>query len=145
MTTTLWLRVSAIIMLVFTLGHTLGGLGHWSPMGENAVLEAMRTVRFDAMGASRTYFDFYMGFGWMLSVTMLMEAILLWLLAGLARSDAALVRPMVSVIALSAVAGAILSWRFLFPVPALFSLVLVVCLAMALVASRASGSSERVL
>jgi hypothetical protein len=66
MTTTLWLRISSVLSLLFAAGHTSGGLKNWSPMGENTVLQAMRTVRFDAMGANRSYFDFYMGFGWSL-------------------------------------------------------------------------------
>jgi hypothetical protein len=56
MTTTLWLRVSSVISLLFAAGHAFGGLTYWSPNGENPVLEAMRTVHFDVMGVSRSYF-----------------------------------------------------------------------------------------
>jgi hypothetical protein len=55
--------LASIISLVFTMGHTLGGRQEWSPMGENEVLRAMTTVRFDIMGANRSYLDFFMGFG----------------------------------------------------------------------------------
>ena len=61
------LRVTAVIMLLFGVGHTLGGIHSWSPGGETEVLRAMRTFHFDAEGASRTYLDFYRGFGFMLS------------------------------------------------------------------------------
>jgi ABC-type polysaccharide/polyol phosphate export permease len=64
-------------------------------MGENEVLKAMETVRFDTMGVNRSYLDFYLGFGWSLSVAMLLQSVLLWQLASLARSNAAEVRPMV--------------------------------------------------
>ena len=30
----------------------------------------MTAVRFDTMGASRSYLDFFMGFGWSISVAM---------------------------------------------------------------------------
>lgn len=56
MTTTLWLRVSSVISFMFAGGHTLGGLKYWSPMGATPVLDSMRTVRFDTMGANRSYF-----------------------------------------------------------------------------------------
>jgi hypothetical protein len=131
MTTTLWLRISSGISLLFAAGHTLGGLKYWSPMGDNPVLQAMRTVRFDTMGANRSYFDFYMGFGHSLSVTQVMEAILLWQLAALARTDALAVRPMIAVIALATAACGVIAWRFLFPLPALFSLAMVASLAVA--------------
>ena len=77
MRTTMWLRISSVIALLFAAGHTLGGLKHWSPMGENPVLKAMRETRFETMGVSRSYLDFYMGFGYSLSVLELMLAVLL--------------------------------------------------------------------
>lgn len=131
MATTLWLRISSVIALLFAAGHTLGGLKYWSPMGDNTVLQAMKTVHFDTMGVKRTYFDFYMGFGYSLTVSQVMLAILLWQLATLARADALLVRPMIAVIALAILVGAIIAWRFILPLPAIFSLVLVASLAVA--------------
>ena len=38
MTTTLFLRIASVVSLLFTLGHSLGGLQKWSPMGENGVI-----------------------------------------------------------------------------------------------------------
>jgi len=136
MTTTLWLRISSVISLLFAAGHTLGGLRYWSPMGDNPVLQAMKTVRFDTMGANRSYFDFYMGFGYSLSVTQVMQAILLWQLATLARTNAPGVRPMIAVIALAVAVCGVIAWRFIFPIPALFSLVLVASLAAAYYTAR---------
>jgi hypothetical protein len=135
MTTTLWLRISSAITLLLAAGHTLGGLKYWSPMGDNPVLQAMRTVRFDMMGASRSYLDFYMGFGYSLTVTQVMLAILLWQLATLARTNAASVRPMIAVITLAVAACGVIAWRFILPVPALFCLVQMASLAAAYVAA----------
>ena len=136
MTTTLWLRISAVISLLFTAGHTMGGLQRWSPMGDNAVLQAMSTVRFDTMGASRTYLDFFMGFGWSISVAMLLQTVLLWQLASRARTDAVSVRPLIAVFALATAASGVIAWRFIFPLPALFSAALVVCLIVAYALAR---------
>src|SRR5215468_4271652 len=136
MTTTLWLRIASVILLLFTVGHTLGGLQRWSPMGDNEVLRAMTAVRFDTMGASRTYLDFYMGFGWSLTVAMIMQTVLLWQMASLAQTNPAGVRPMIAIIALATVAGGVISWRFLFPIPALFSIALVIPLAAAYFVAR---------
>jgi hypothetical protein len=136
MTTTLVLRIASVISLIFTLGHTLGGLRKWSPMGDNEVLRAMTAVRFDTMGANRSYLDFYMGFGWSITVAMVMQTVLLWQIASLARTNPASVRPMIAVIALATVAGGVIAWRFIFPVPALFSSALVIALAAAYVMAR---------
>ena len=131
MTTTLLLRIASVISLVFTAGHSLGGLRKWSPMGENDVLGAMTAVRFDTMGANRSYLDFFLGFGWSISVAMLVQTVLLWQLAALARPDPARVRPAIAAIALATLASGVIAWRLIFPVPTLFSGALVIALAAA--------------
>jgi len=136
MTTTLFLRIASVISLIFTLGHAAGGLKKWSPMGNNEVLKAMTAVRFDTMGANRSYLDFFLGFGWSIAVTMLMQTVILWHMASLARTNPASVRPMIAIIALATVANAGIAWRFIFPVPALFSIALVIALAAAYVVAR---------
>src|SRR5262245_33339927 len=136
MTTTLLLRIAAGISLVFTAGHTMGGLSQWSPMGDNPVLKSMTDVRFNTMGANRSYLDFFMGFGWSLSVLMLMETILLWQLASLAKSEPARLRPMIAVIAMATVSTGLIAWRFIFPIPALFSAMLAIALGFAYVTAR---------
>jgi hypothetical protein len=140
MKTTLWLRISSVIALLFAAGHTLGGLSDWSPAKDNPVLQAMRTVHFEVMGASRSYLDFYRGFGYTLAVAQLLQAVLLWQLATLARTDARAVRPLIAVMALAAWASGIIAWRFIFVVPVVCSLVLAASLTGALaLAGRASA------
>jgi hypothetical protein len=136
MTTTLWLRISSIISLLFAIGHTLGGLKYWSPMGDNPVLQAMRTVRFNTLGVNRSYLDFYLGFGYSISVSQVMLTILLWQFSTLAQTDSRRVRPMIIVVALAIAVGGLVAWRFIFPVPALFSLALVATLIMAFAVAR---------
>src|SRR5262245_35713743 len=136
MTTTLLLRIASAISLVFTAGHSLGGLRKWSPMGENEVLRAMTAVRFDTMGANRSYLDFFMGFGWSLSVAMLLQTVLLWQLASIAQSEPARVRPMIAVFTLATLASAVIAWRFIFPIPALFACALTIVLAAAYIVAR---------
>ena len=136
MTTTLLLRIASVISLLFAIGHTLGGLKKWSPMGDNEVLTAMTNVHFDVMGANRSYLDFFMGFGWSLSVAMLLQTALLWEMASLARTDAVRLRPMIAAFALATLAGGLIAWRFIFPVPVLFSGVLLITLVAAYVMAR---------
>jgi len=125
------LRIAAVISLLFAVGHTLGGMKKWSPMGENEVLKAMETVRFDAMGANRSYLDFFMGFGWSISVFLLLQSVLLWQMASLIRSNAMQVRPMIAMFALATLASGAIAWRFILPLPALFSAALLIVLVAA--------------
>ena len=136
MTTTLWLRISSIIAGLIAAGHTLGGLKHWSPMGENPVLKAMRETRFDTMGASRSYLDFYIGFGYSLSVAEFMLAVLLWQLAGIAQTNPLSVRPFIAVIAMATIVSAVIAWRLIIPLPALLLLVLFASLTAAFIVAR---------
>ncbi len=125
------LRIAAVISALFTVGHSLGGLKQWSPMGDNDVLRQMKAVHFQTMGASRSYLDFYLGFGWSISIAMALQTFLLWQIASLARDNAAIVRPMTASFILATIASAVISWRFLFPVPALFAIALLVPLVWA--------------
>ena len=67
---------------------------------------------------------------------MLMESILLWQLASVAKSDPVRLRPIIAVIALATVGTGVIAWRFIFPVPAMFSGVLALALVLAYVAAR---------
>jgi hypothetical protein len=136
MTTALWLRISSVISFLFAAGHGMGGTKHWSPMGETDVLRAMRTVRFAAMGVSRSYLDFYEGFGHSLTISMLLQAVLLWQMASLARTEPARLRPMIAAFLLATIAGGVVAWLFIIPLPVVFSAVLAACLAAAFFLAR---------
>jgi hypothetical protein len=136
MNTTLWLRVSAIISLFFTAGHFMGGLKNWSPMGDNPVLQSMRTVRFHVIGADRSYLDFFMGFGHSLTVSLLLQSVLLWILGDAARTNASFVRPMIAAFVVAAAVTGVIAWRYILPLPAFFSLALCATLVLAFITAR---------
>ena len=135
MTPTWWLRLASLISLLFAAGHSIGGVGNWSPMGDNEVLRAMTSVRFDTFGVSRSYRDFYTGFGWTISAALGLQTVLLWQLAALVRTNATELRPMIAAFAVAAIASGVIAWRFIFPVPALFSVALLIALTAAYVSA----------
>jgi hypothetical protein len=132
----LFLRAASVLTLLFAAGHLLGGKDSWSPIGETDVLRAMRSFHFDAGGADRTYLDFYLGFGFTLGVYLLLQTVLLWQLASIAKTDPLRARPMIVSILAALIASAFLSWIFIFPVPAISFAVIAACLALALLVSR---------
>lgn len=136
MNSTIWLRVSAIISLLFTAGHFMGGTKNWSPMAENPVFQSMRSVRFDVLGVNRSYLDFYVGLGHSITVSLLLQTVLLWILGNAARTQAPLVRPMIAAFAVAVALTGIIAWRYILPVPALFSLALCVALVLAFITAR---------
>lgn len=135
------LRVAAIITLVYCAGHTSGM--PWTPATgpeQAATLDAMRTHTFVAFGAARTYWDFYFGFGVIISAFLLAQAVALWQLGGIARTSPRQVRGMIATFFVASLANAILGWQYFFAVPALMAAAIVVCLAVAFVlAGRARG------
>jgi putative flippase GtrA len=126
-----WLRVAAVLSVLLALGHTAGGLQHWSPPGETEVLRSMGTFRFDALGSNRSYLDFYLGFGYIISLYMFAQGLLLWQLAPLASLPDARVRPMVATFLAVGVGATALDWVLFFTVPTVSNLMISICLAMA--------------
>jgi hypothetical protein len=131
----LLLRIASIITLLLAVGHTSGGLSFWSPAGETEVLRAMRSFHFDAGGISRTYLDFYLGFGFIIGVYLLAQAVVLWQLASMAKADPIRVRPLVGSFLLASVVSVFLSWRFIFLLPVVSFTAVAVCLGLAFYAA----------
>src|SRR5437763_6264408 len=113
-----FLRIASIITLLYFAGHTSGI--PWTPdvgPGAMAVLEAMKSHSFDAMGSTRTYWDFYFGFGVIISLYLLTQAVVLWQLGYLAKTDALRVRPIVAVFFVAFIANTVLAWKYFFVLP----------------------------
>src|ERR1017187_4088824 len=93
----LLLRIAAVLTILYFAGHTSGV--PWTPAvgpQEMPVLEAMKGHSFEIEGAKRTYWDFYFGFGVIISDFMLVQAVVLWQLGSLAKTDPLRVRPIVA-------------------------------------------------
>ena len=131
----LLLRIASVITLLLAVGHTAGGLSFWSPAGDTEVLRAMRSFHFDAAGVSRTYLDFYLGFGFITGIYLLAQAVALWQLASMAKADPIRVRPLVGSFLLASVVSAFLSWRFIFVLPVVSFTAVAACLGLAFYAA----------
>ena len=123
--------MSAVLLLLFAIGHTLGFRQSDPRWGVDAVLGSMRSTHFDVQGFNRTYWDFFVGFGLFVTVFLLLAAIMAWLLGGLPPESLARVRGIAWALALCFAAVAVLSWRYFFVIPIVFSIVITVCLISA--------------
>lgn len=142
LTATLWLRIAAGIAALYALGHTLGH--PWTAPHDlmaQGVTVAMQGVHFEAAGESRSYWEFYQGFGFAVSVLLALQAVLLWQLGTLARTGrdyrTAALAHLLAFLGLAAVA-----YRYLFALPLWLALAIAACLAAALVqpaGARAAG------
>lgn len=127
------LRLLAAIMVLFTFGHTMGVLNPPAKGAAGQVLDAMRT-RFQVMGFERSYWDFYRGFGWFVSLEFALFAVIAYQLSVMSRSSARAAVPLMVTLEIGCVATAILSLMYFFAAPIVTSLVAVVCSTAALVA-----------
>ena len=118
-------------MLLFDVGHTVGFRQSDPKWGVDTLLASMQSIHFDVQEFSRTYWDFYVGFGLFVTVLLLFAAVLAWQLSGLPAGTLALMRGTAWALALCFLAVTILSWRYFFIVPLVFSIVITVCLIAA--------------
>ena len=135
-------RIAAAILLLFAAGHTFGFRQSDPAWGVDAVLGGMRSVHFNVQGFDRTYWEIFLAAGFSMAVFFLFSAVLAWQLGGLPPATLAQMRGTAWAFAVCFAAITILSWRFLFLVPVVFSGVITVCLAAAAWLSGKPGSAE---
>ena len=124
-------RIAAVLLLLFAVGHTLGFRQSDPAWGVDALLGSMRSIRFDVQGSKRTYWDLFVAAGLCVGVFYLFSAILAWQLGGLPAETLSRLRVIGWAFALCFAAITCVSWRYLFALPIVFSLVITVCLILA--------------
>ncbi|HTR31190.1 MAG TPA: hypothetical protein VMH27_18090 [Puia sp.] len=129
------LRVAAALMLLHTIGHTMGALGSGMPDNPRvgAVLTGMRTEHFDFMGRSATLAQFFDGYGIILIFVLLFVSVQLWMLGGRP------VKRMLIGMGLFLSVMAVCEYIYFFPMAAVFTLLAAVCVWLAL--ARSGGES----
>jgi len=124
-------RIASILLLLFAVGHTLGFRQSDPQWGVDALLASMRSIHFNVQGSSRTYWDLFLAAGFVVGVFYLFAAVLAWQLGGLPAETLALMRGTAWMFALCFLGVTILSWKYLFIMPVVFSIVITLCLIAA--------------
>ena len=124
-------RIASVLLLLFDIGHTLGFRQSDPQWGVDTLVGSMRSIHFDVQGFNRTYWDFFVGAGFFVSVFLLFAAVLAWQLGSLPVEILARMRGTVWAFAVCFVAVTVLSWRYFFALPIVFSLLITVCLVAA--------------
>lgn len=143
MNSSLFLRSAAVLTLIHSILHTIGAIfGKPLPGPAEQAVNAMKSYHFTLMGNPRTYWDFHMGLGLAVTIFLTTEAIVFWLLASLARTESARLRPIISIFALGYVALAVNSSRFFFLAPVIAEGLIVLCLVLATIMAKQRSSTE---
>ena len=131
----MWYRIASVLLLLFAAGHLLGFRQSDPTWGVDALLGSMRSIHFDVQGFNRTYWDLFVAAGFSVGAFYLFAAILAWQLGSLPVGTLALMRGTLWAFALCFAAITVVSWRYLFILPIVFSIVITVCLTAAAWAS----------
>ncbi|MDQ2776742.1 MAG: hypothetical protein M3Y57_17755 [Acidobacteriota bacterium] len=124
-------RVASVLLLLFAALHTFGFRQvdpHW---GVDELISLMRPTHFDILGTSRTYWDFFVGFGLFFSIFLVFTAILAWQLGGLPRQTLAVMRGTAWTLVICFAAVTIVGFRYALIVPIVFSILILLCLTAA--------------
>jgi hypothetical protein len=133
----IYLRAASLITLLHAVLHTIGGVfGKPNPGPEQAAVAAMKANQFPLMGATRSFWDFYMGMGLALTISLTMVAIVFWQLSSLAKTDSCRLRPIYATFLVAFFAFAVNSCVYFFAAPVIVELVIALCLGMAIFTSQ---------
>jgi hypothetical protein len=133
----IYLRAASLLTLLHAVLHTIGGVyGKPEPGPQQAAVVAMKANQFLLMGATRSYWSFYMGLGLAVTIFLTVAAAVLWQLSSLAKTESYRLRPIYAVFLVGFVAMAVDSYVYFFPAPVITELVIAACLGMAIFTSR---------
>src|SRR4051812_7811737 len=133
MKTSLLYRAAAVLMLLFAVLHGISFRQNVPEWKADSVMASMQSVHFDALGFDRTYWDFYSGFGFFMSIFLVLTAFLAWQLGGAsAEPHTSFTRGTAWALVITFVAVTAVSVPFAFTIPLAFASVITVLLIVAL-------------
>jgi hypothetical protein len=130
---TLFLRTASVLTLIHCVLHTIGGVLGKPQHGaeEIAVIGAMKSHSFNLMGSMRSYWDFNIGYGLSVTLSLLVQGLLFWQLATMAKTSAAWTRPIVLLFCLNFLVMTVIAGKYFFIAPAVTEILIAACLAAA--------------
>ena len=133
----IFLRIASVLTLIHAVLHTIGGVfGSVEPGPASVAVTAMKANQFLLMGNMRSFWDFYRGMGLAVTVFLTLEAIVFWLLGGLAKTDAVRLRPIMATFLVAYLALALNSFTYFFLGPVIAEILIALCLGLAIFCAK---------
>ena len=129
------LRIASILMLLHTVGHTIGALT-WKEAPNTrvaTVINGMQTEHFDFMGRSASLGSFFDGYGFTNIGVLLLLTVLLWLLSAEPN------RKFILLIGLFQLFMGVIELIYFFPFAAVISLLAGICTLLAYISWKPSN------
>jgi hypothetical protein len=124
-------RAASVLLVLFAFGHQLGFRRVDPRWGVNAAIETLKATPFQVQGMTRTYWDFFSGFGFFVTVLLVFAGVLAFQLGGLPKESLRGLRLVMWAFALCFVVITLLTWRYFFIAPLIFSSLVALCLVLA--------------
>jgi len=138
----LFLRIASVLTFLHAVGHTTGVFfGKVAPGPQQAAVLAMKTNQFQVMGLTRSYWDFSMGEGIGISISLLIETVVFWQLGSLAKTGRVPLRPILATFMVGYAAFAVNSWRYFIPPPVIGEILIALCFGLAIFTSRPKANA----
>lgn len=133
----IWFRALAVVLALFSAGHTIGTIPRITRGAqEEALFTAMQGFRFPIMGFTRSYWDFYRGFSLTITVDLAALAVIAWQLGTISREEPRRAIPIGVTLLMACVATLLLSGKYFFGGPILSSGIAIICAGGALMLAR---------
>ena len=124
-------RIASVLLILFAVGHTLGFRRVDPRWGVDSLVNQLHSTHFNVQGVSRTYWDFFTGFGFFVTILLLFAAIVSWQLGGLPKESLSAMSLTTWGLAICFLIVTFLSYQYFFMVPVIFSGAIAICLILA--------------
>lgn len=139
MSSALFYRIASAILVLYVAAHQLGFRQVDPRWNADATVAAMKTT-FQVQGQTRSYWDFFSGFGFFCSGLLLFCAVLAWQLGALPADVMSRLKLVRWAFAACFVGLTIVTWRYIFWAPTAFTAV--VALVLVLAAARQGAAAK---
>lgn len=124
-------KIASVVLVFFAVGHTFGFRQTDPSWGVDSLVASMKAIHFSLQGFSRTYWDFFIAFGLLVTVFLLFSAVLSWQLGSMKPETLALMPIIRWSFAICYVLITLLIWHYVFLIPAVFATLVALCLLVA--------------
>jgi hypothetical protein len=87
MKASLFYRIAFVLLILFAVGHTLGFRRVDPRWGVDSLIQQLRSTHFDVQGFNRSYWDFFTGFGFFVTILLFFAAIVSWQMGSLPKES----------------------------------------------------------
>ena len=130
MSSTRLYRTASVLLVIFAAAHSFGFRQVDPRWNADATVAAMHTM-FQVQGQTRSYWDFFSGFGFFCTGLLLFAAVLAWQLSALPAEMLGRLKLTRWAFAACFVGLTVLTWVFIFPLPTIFTALVALSLVLA--------------